>query len=127
MTDKEFRRLSRPELVDIIYQLQLRVEELETEKEKLEAALEDKRFRVHQAVNIADAALEIYNIMRSAQDAAVRYLDEAEAVHAKAEAEYLQIIKKAQEEAALIRMRAEIVNLMALLLRRKQSMELAAD
>ena len=123
MTDKEFKRLSRPQLIDIIYQLQLRVEELETEKRKLEVALEDKRLRVHQAVNIADAALEIYNVMRSAQDAATHYLEEAEAILENAQEESRYMLEQAREEAALSVMRTAVVDTMARLLRRKQSVE----
>ena len=35
MTDKEFKRLSRSQLIDIIYQFQLKQEELTVENEKL--------------------------------------------------------------------------------------------
>lgn len=33
MTDKEFKRLSRAQLIDIIYQLQLQIDELNEEKQ----------------------------------------------------------------------------------------------
>ena len=76
MTDKEFKRLSRSQLIDIIYQLQLKQEELTAENEKLSKALADKRLRVSKAGNIAEAALEIHNVMQAAQDAATHYLEE---------------------------------------------------
>ena len=35
MTDKEFKRLSRAQLIDVIYQLQLQADELNRQKQKL--------------------------------------------------------------------------------------------
>ena len=35
MTDKDFKRLSRSQLIDIIYQLQVKQEELTADNEKL--------------------------------------------------------------------------------------------
>ena len=35
MTDKEFKRLNRPQLIEIIYRLQLKLEELTEENERL--------------------------------------------------------------------------------------------
>ena len=56
MTDQEFKRLSRAQLIDVIYQLQLQIDQLTEEKESLEKALEDKRLRIHNAGNLAEAA-----------------------------------------------------------------------
>ena len=70
MTDKEFKRLSRSQLIEIIYQLQIKQEELTADNEKLSKALEDRRLLVSEAGNIAEAALEIHNVMQAAQDAA---------------------------------------------------------
>mgnify|MGYP007119928862 CR=1 FL=1 len=38
MTDKEFKRLSRAQLIDIIYQLQLQIDTLHEEKQAVETA-----------------------------------------------------------------------------------------
>ena len=43
MTDKEFQRLNRAQLIEIIYRLQLQVDELTEQKQALEKALEDRR------------------------------------------------------------------------------------
>ena len=97
MTDKEFKRLSRSQLIDIIYQLQLKQEELTADNEKLSKALADKRLRVSKAGNIAEAALEIHNVMQSAQDAADHYLEE---IKIRINHEYQRILKEAKEKAA---------------------------
>ena len=99
MTDKEVKRLTRSQLIEIIYQLQLRQDELTLENEKLSKALEDKRIMLEDAGNVAQAVMEIHKVMQAAQDAAVHYLEE---MQARAEEEYGRLIAKAKEEAATI-------------------------
>ena len=99
MTDKEFKRLSRSELIDIIYQLQLKQEELTADNRKLAKALADKRLRVSKAGNIAQASLEIHHVMQAAQDAAEHYLEE---VKLRVDEEKKRILKNADARAAAI-------------------------
>ena len=99
MTDREFKRLSRSQLIDIIYQLQLKQEELTADNEKLSKELADKRLRISKAGNIAEAALEIHNVMQAAQDAAAHYLEE---IQIRANNEYQRILKEARDKAAAI-------------------------
>ena len=99
MTDKEFKRLSRAQLIEIIYQLQLKQEELTADNDNLSKELTDKRIRVQNAGNIAEAALEIHNVMQTAQNAAQHYLDE---IQLRVDAEYQRILKEANDEAASI-------------------------
>ena len=99
MTDKEFKRLSRAQLIEIIYQLQLKQEELNAENEKLSNALKDKRILVSDAGNIAEAALGIHNVMQAAQNAAEHYLEE---IQIRVDGEYNRIIKDANDKAAAI-------------------------
>lgn len=99
MTDKEFKRLSRSQLIDIIYQFQLKQEELAAENEKLKRALADKRILVNNSGNIAEAALEIHNVMQSAQSAAEHYLEE---IQHRVDSEYQKIMKDARAEAAAL-------------------------
>ena len=99
MTDKEFKRLSRSQLVDIIYQFQLEQEELAAENEKLKKALADKRILVSNSGNLAEAALEIHNVMQSAQSAAEHYLEE---IQHRVDSEYQKIMKDARAEAVAL-------------------------
>ena len=105
MTDKEFKRLNRSQLIEIIYQLQLRQEKMTAENERLSKELEDKRIRVDKVGNIADAALEINNVMQAAQSAAAQYLDE---VRLRADEEGRQILQEARDEAAVIILQAQV-------------------
>ena len=102
MTDKEFRRLSRAQLIDIIYQLQLQIDKLNEEKQELASELKDKRLRLSNAGNIAEAALEINDCFRNAQNAAEQYLNEIKAIREETEAERQRILSQAREEAAAI-------------------------
>lgn len=102
MTDKEFKRLNRSQLIEIIYQFQLQVDKLTEQNQELERKLSDKRLRLSKAGNIADAALEINDCFRSAQNAAEQYLDEIKAIREETEAERQRIIVQAHEEAAAI-------------------------
>ena len=102
MTDKEFKRLSRAQLIDIIYQFQLQVDKLTEENQKLERELADKRLRLNNAGSIADAAIEINNCFSNAQNAAEQYLNEIKAIREDTEAERQRILAQAQAEAAAI-------------------------
>jgi cell division septum initiation protein DivIVA len=102
MTDKEFKRLSRSQLIDVIYQFQLQVDKLTEQNRELERELADKRLRLSNAGNIADAALEINNCFRSAQNAAEQYLNEIKAIREETETERQRILEQARAEASAI-------------------------
>ena len=102
MTDKEFKRLSRAQLIDIIYHLQLQVDELEGRNKTLEMALEDKRLRIENAGNIAEAALVVNDYFRHAQNAADQYLAEIKAIYDEVDRQRQEILADAQEEAKRI-------------------------
>ena len=102
MTDKEFKRLSRAQLIDIIYKLQLELDKVNEEKQELESKLADKRLRLQSAGNIAEAALEINDCFRSTQNAAEQYLNEIKAIREETEAERQEILKQARVEASAI-------------------------
>ena len=102
MTDKEFKRLNRAQLIEIIYQLQLELDKVNAEKQELANELADKRIRLQSVGNIAEAALEINNCFRSAQNAAEQYLNEIKAIREETEAERQRILKEAQAQAEAI-------------------------
>ena len=102
MTDKEFKRLNRAQLIEIIYQFQMKVDTLTEQNQELERELADKRLRLNNAGNIADAALEINDCFRSAQNAAEQYLNEIKAIREETEAERQRILTEARAEASAI-------------------------
>ena len=118
MTDKEFRKMSRADLVQIIYRLQQREEELQGEIVSLNEQLNDRRCLIENAGSIADASLSLNRVMESAQAAADQYIEAVRTMCAGAEEkartiiddanqESVQIILKAKQEASEIRREAE--------------------
>ena len=99
MTDKEFKQLSRAQLIEIIYQLQLQLDGLTERNQALENALADKRLRISNAGNLAKAALEINDCFRSAQNAAEQYLNEIKIIREETEAERQRILAQARAES----------------------------
>lgn len=99
MTDKGFKQLSRAQLIEIIYQLQLQLDGLTERNQALEDALADKRLRISNAGNLAEAALEINDCFRSAQNAAEQYLNEIKLMREETEAERQRILAQARAEA----------------------------
>ena len=102
MTDKEFKHLSRSQLIEIIYRLQLQIDELNEQKQVLEDALADKRLRISNTGNLAQAALEINDCFRSAQNAAEQYLNEIKLMREETESERQKILSQARAEASVI-------------------------
>ena len=98
MTDKEFKRLSRAQLIEVIYQLQLHIDSLTEQNEKLTKALEDKRLRITEAGNIAGAALALNDCFQNAQAAADQYLYEIKELRGEAE----KLLADARDEAERI-------------------------
>ena len=98
MMGKELKKLSRRELVDIIYQMKKNEQEMQEEISALKAELEDKRIRLSQAGSIAEAATSITNIFSDAQKAADIYLNEISCMKAETEKECQQKIKETNEK-----------------------------
>ena len=107
MTDREFKQLNRAQLIDVIYQLQLQVDELNGQKQKLEAAIADKRLRISAVGSIAEAALEINDCFRNAQNAANQYLSEIKAIREDAEERRAKLLGEARTEAEEILAKAK--------------------
>ena len=74
MTDKELRKLSRRELVDILCELRRRNDALSEQNIQLRQELEDKALRLSTAGSIAEAALRVNGVFEAAQAAAEQYL-----------------------------------------------------
>ena len=59
MTDQELRRLTREDLLDIIYELQQKTQRLEQENETIRKQLADRTVKLENAGSIAEAALAL--------------------------------------------------------------------
>lgn len=107
MTDKEFRRMSRSDLVEIISQYQNREQELTRQIEELSEQLDDRRTHLDQIGSIAEAALSLNHVFEAAQQAADQYLAEVHAANADMEAQGQKILAAAQAEADALRWKTQ--------------------
>ena len=78
MSEKELKRLSRSELLELLLVQTRERERLEKELEEARRMLDDRQIRLEQAGDIAKAALEINGVMEAAQAAARQYLENIE-------------------------------------------------
>ena len=74
MTDKELRRLSRRELLQMLLEQTGEVERLQAELDKTRAELNDRAIMLESCGNIAEASLRINRVFEAAQQAAEQYL-----------------------------------------------------
>lgn len=98
MINKELKRLSRRELVDIIYQLKKNEQEMQEEIESLKNELQDKRIRISTAGSIADAAISVTNVFSTAQMTADLYLREISYMKEDTEKECKKKIESAEKK-----------------------------
>ena len=107
MTDKELKRLGRSELIEILYELQKRNDDLVQENRQLKEALDDRQLHLSEAGSIAEAALRVNGVFEAAQAAADQYLASVKAATAEmvqktdeAQRQREAILENARQEAA---------------------------
>ena len=102
MISKELKKLSRRELVDIIYQLKKNEQQMQEKIAALEEALQEKRIRISEAGSIAEAAAAITKVFTAAQEAADLYLQEIACMKEETRQECERMIADAQQTAEKI-------------------------
>lgn len=110
MVSKELKKLSRRELVDIIYQMKKNEQQMQEEIASLQDALQEKRIRIAEAGSIAEAATSVANVFASAQTAADLYLHEIACMKQETETACRKMIEEAQHTAAKILAEAKLQN-----------------
>ena len=106
MAERELRRMSRAELVEIIYALKQSEDQLKAENAALKAQLEDRTIRLEKAGSIAQAAMELNHVFEAAQAAADDYVRAVRAETgdtAGAQKEAREILEQAHAEADALR------------------------
>ena len=102
MVSKELKRLSRRELVDIIYQLKKNEQELQDQIASLQESLQERRIRMSVAGSIAEAATDITNIFATAQRTADLYLQEISCMKQDAQLECSKMLEDAKDQVVQI-------------------------
>lgn len=102
MTDREFKRLKRADLIEIIYRLQENEEKHRETIDRMSKKLDEKLTKIENAGSIAEAAISLSNVFEAAQYAAERYLQDVYRLREEAAAE----LENAKKEADRIRAEA---------------------
>ena len=98
MTDQELRRLSRADLIDIIYTLQQQKEQAEQQLAQAQAQLQDRQLRLANAGSIAEAALSLNGVF--VRTSAAETQAQKEQILADAERQAKEIVDTAERQAA---------------------------
>ena len=96
MTEKELRRLSRKDLLEIMVEQAREIEELKLQNSKLADQLKEKKPEYSDIGSLADASIQISGVLKDAQAAADVYLSEIENLRSEAKEEYERIIADAE-------------------------------
>lgn len=75
MTDKELRRMSRKELLELLVEQGHRNEQLQQELHTAQEELNQRRIAVQQSGTLAEAALRLNGVFEAADRAAAQYLE----------------------------------------------------
>ena len=75
MTDKELKRLSRGELLEMLIQQSKELELLRKQLDAAESALQNREIAITNAGSIAEAALQLNGVFTAAQDACQQYME----------------------------------------------------
>lgn len=116
MTDKELKRLTRSELLELLILQSKRVDELEKSLKDLENTLQEekanRKITIEEVGSIAEAALRLNGIFETAQSAADQYLENIITKCEEKERLTEETCEKQLEECALRckRMEAETQN-----------------
>lgn len=103
MTDKELKKMSRSELLELLLEQTKEVERLREKLLAAESLLADRHLRVEFAGNLAEAVLSVNGVMDAAQKAAEQYLFNIQKMEESTRQHCEQMIRSATEEAARIR------------------------
>lgn len=75
MTDRELKKLSRAELLELLLQETQENERLRKQLDKAQTLMKSKIIKIENAGSIAEAALALNGVFEAAQKAADQYLE----------------------------------------------------
>lgn len=98
MTDKELRKLSRMELIQLLLEQTRELERVQQELAETREALNDRQIKIHTAGSIAQASLQINSVMEAAQRAADQYAESVKLEYGeRARKQYEQVVARLRQ------------------------------
>lgn len=107
MTNKELRRLSRSELLEMLIAQAKENDQLKIKLEQAEIQLRDRRITIDKAGSLAEAALSLNGVFQAADAAAQQYLENIERISGQQDVICRNLKQQAEKEAAKIRQEAQ--------------------
>lgn len=99
MTDKQLKKLSRGELLQMLIALTEENDVLKAELSEAQQKLADRRIICDKAGSIAEAAMELNGVFSSAQNAVQQYIENIEHINDECEKIKNDTLMQAQKEA----------------------------
>ena len=103
MTDKELRKLSRSDLLELLISQTEENRVLKSRVDQMQDQLLDRRIAVDKAGSIAEASLQLNGVFQAAEKAAQQYLENIQRMSEEQDTIGRNIRAKATEEAEAIR------------------------
>ena len=104
MTDKELRKLSRTELLELLLVQAKEIDRLNRDLEQLQTQEQQRKIDLAKAGNIAEAALQLNRVFEAAQAAADQYLESIKNPLSDTEMQCQQMLEQTQQQCdALLR------------------------
>lgn len=102
MTEKELKRLSRAELLELLLLQTRETERLVKRLEKADKMISERYLQVERAGDLAHAVLEVNGVMEAAQEAAKQYLENIARMERETAQRCEKMLAAAREEAQRI-------------------------
>lgn len=107
MTEKELKKLSRKDLLEIMVEQGRELQSLREKYAEAEKALQDRQIKIDEAGSIAEASLQLSGIFEAAQIACSQYTDNLARLSEEQETVCAQMESESRKKAAKIITEAE--------------------
>ncbi len=104
MTEKELKKLSRIEILEIMLEQSKEIEQLKEIVAEQEGKLSDRAIKVEKAGSIAEASLALNGVMEAAEKAASQYLENIKTLNDNQEAICKRKIEETDSKCASLQM-----------------------
>lgn len=99
MTEKEMRKLSRAELLEMMVEQSAQIHTLQEQLEVAEEKLHKREIIIDQAGSIAEASLQLNNVFEAAQEACKQYTDNIRQLSERQESICARIEQESRQKA----------------------------
>lgn len=108
MTDKELKKLSRQELIELFIKQSNELEQLKTSYDTISAQLNEKELKISKIGSLADASIRLNNVFESADAAAKQYIENIKKYESEQYEKCDRALADAKDKATVIIAKAEI-------------------